>query len=384
MNILIIGNGVAGVSAAEAIRAADKGCGITMVSDEPYPFYARPRLIELLAGRASIEQITLHAQAWYKKNSIMLSASTRIARMDTEAKRIFSAEGSAFSYDKLVIASGASCILPQVPGMSGDRIATLRTIDDALRIRALAAKGRTAVVIGGGLLGIEAANSLLSRGLQVRVMEVCGRLLPRQLDRESSAVLQKLLEEKGLTFSIGRLIRRIDHDAGSGLRIVCDDGKETAADFALVSAGISPNLSFCEGTPLKRDRGIVTNDLLRTSVPDVYACGDAAEHRGKVYGLWQPAREQGIACGSHIAGKETPYAGTLSSVRLKVAGIELASIGDIAREGDRAVTENNGPSGAFRKLFLRGDRIVGAVLIGNAGEAVKLQQMIRTGERYPA
>lgn len=385
MNVIIIGNGVAGVSAAETIRAADKNCGIMILSDEAYPFYSRPQLIGFLSGTTSVESITVHAQAWYDRNFITFKTSTRVAGIDTKNKKITGDGGMETAYDKLIIASGASGLLPPVHGISAGNVTVLRTIDDARKIKEFASRGKCAVVIGGGLLGIEAANSLRMLGIQVKVLEIYPRLLPRQLDDESSAVFQRMLEEKGLAFITGTTIRTIERDMTGGLRIALSDGKENAADFAVVSVGIAPRISLCEGTEIRCNRGIVVDDFMRTTVQDIYACGDAAEHRGVIYGLWSPAREQGIACGAHILGKEARYNGTINSVRLRVAGIELASIGDVgAKEGVATIIDKDEPAGYFKKIFLRGRQTTGAILIGNTREASKLQQKIKNGEQYSA
>ncbi|MGA2506249.1 MAG: FAD-dependent oxidoreductase [Chitinispirillaceae bacterium] len=376
MRVVIIGNGIAGVSAAETIRAADKNSEIVMVSDERYPFYARPRLIDLLSGKASIEQIIIHAQNWYDKNTIRLELSSSVTAIEIASRKVIAASGKEFSYDKLIVAAGASCLMPPVLEIGADTILTLRTINDAEKIKGVALKGGKAVVVGGGLLGIEVANSLLMLGVKVQVLEVFDRLLPRQLDDESSVIIQKVFEKKGMTFLIGRTIRSVERKNG-GLRITCSDGKETTADFMVVSAGIQPNLSVIAGTCIKRNRGIVVDDCMRTTVQDIYACGDVAEHQRVINGLWQPCREQGITCGSHILGREVSYKGTVSSIRLKVAGLELASIGEIeSRNGIREVVEKDQDAGFFKKYFIRDKKLVGAVLIGNVKEAITLQRMI--------
>jgi nitrite reductase (NADH) large subunit len=382
MRVVVIGNGIAGVSAAETIRAADKNCAITIVSDEHYPFYSRPRVIEFLSGRTAIEQIIIHDQGWYDRNAVELVLSSRVTALDSAAMKVRDASGREFAYDKLIIAAGASCLVPPLAGTDAGNILTLRTIDDAEKIKGIAAKSREAVVVGGGLLGLEVANSLLMLGVRVQVLEVFDRLLPRQLDGESSAIVRKLLEKKEMTFHIGLTIQSVERNRGS-LRIACVDGREIPADFIVVSAGIQPNLPIIDGSPVEWDRGITVDDCMRTNVPDIYACGDAAEHRGIIYGLWQPAREQGIVCGSHIVGKDARYSGTMNSLRLKVAGIELASIGEIeSKEGVDSITEKDENAGSFKKTFLRGRSIIGAILIGNVREAVKLQQMIKTGGKY--
>jgi nitrite reductase (NADH) large subunit len=382
MKIVIIGNGVAGVSVAETIRSGDKNCEIAVITDEKYPFYSRPRLIEFLANKSSIEQITIHAQGWYEKNAVQLERATRISCIDLAEKKLQSDNGKTFTYDKLVIAAGATSLVPPIPGIGSENVVTLRTIEDAERIKVLALKGKKAVVIGGGLLGIELAVSLQTLGMAVTIIELFDRLLPRQLDTESSEIIQRFLEQKGMAFLVGRKIGSIERTAGN-VRVLCCDGKEAAADFVVLSTGIRPDCSLTEGTVIARNRGIVVDDCMRTAAPDVYACGDVAEHNGMLYGLWQPAREQGIVCGSHILGREAVYKGTVNSARLKVAGIELASIGDIeGGKETRTRTEKDDSAGTYKKLFVKDNRLVGAILIGNARESVKLQQMIRNREEF--
>jgi nitrite reductase (NADH) large subunit len=382
MRIVIIGNGIAGVTVAETIRGSDKNCPVTIISNEKYPFYSRPRLIDFLAGNATIDQITIHAQGWYAKNNIRLVLSSRITDINPVSKNLRDNFGKTFIYDTVVIATGASCLVPPIPGIEADTILTLRTIGDAEKIRALATEGKRAAVIGGGLLGIEVAASLQLLGIPVTVIEVFDRLLPRQLDGESSGIIQKLLEEKGMKVQTGRKVQSIQRNNGSQM-IACSDGQEIVADFIVISAGIQPDFSLIDGTPVERNRGIMVDECMRTTVPDIYACGDVAEYQGKLSGLWQTGREQGVVCGSHILGKELSYKDTMSSAWLKVAGIDLVSIGEIeSKEGVRGITEKDDTTGLYKKVFLKNNKLVGAVLIGNVQEAVKLQRMIKSGEDF--
>lgn len=379
MKILIIGNGVAGISTAETIRASDKNSEITIVSKEPQGFYSRPRLIDFLAGKVTVDQITIHDAAWYAKNDIEFVGSVDIAQINDAAKRARDENGTEYSYDKLVVASGGFCFKPPVHGNDAANIFTLRTIDDAEKIKHAAHERKRAILIGGGLLGIEAANSLLSLGVEVRVIEIFDRLLPRQLDAEGSVLIQRLLERKGLSFSTGKQTQSIDENGGD-LTVRLKDGSSFTADFILFSAGARPNLRCIQHSPINRNNGVIVDSFMRTNVPDVYACGDVAECDGVLYGLWQPAREQGITCGNHIVGKEVPFKKNVPSTRLKVAGIEFASIGEIEiRDGIKPVVEKDETAGVYKKVFFRRNKPVGAILIGNVKEAVKLQQEIRGG-----
>lgn len=379
MRILIIGNGVAGVTAAETILAADKSSDITIISNEPHAFYSRPRLIEFLAGKSTLEQITIHARDWYAKNTIELIDSVTIVRVDTGSKFLMDDDGRKYSYDKLVVASGAASLLPPVQGADLENIYTLRTVQDAENIKIVAREKKNAVVIGGGLLGIEVANSLLTLGIEVRVIELFDRLLPRQLDHEGSALVQRLLERKGLSFRTGKQTQSIEK-RNENLNVQLEDGASFIADFIVFSAGVKPDFQCVKETSIQRNKGVIVDDFMRTNVPDVYACGDVAEYNGKLYGLWQPAREQGIACGNHIVGKEMPFKATVPSTRLKVAGIEFASIGEIeTKVGMESVVEKDENAGVYKKLLLRDKKLVGAILIGNVKEAVKLQETIKSG-----
>jgi nitrite reductase (NADH) large subunit len=382
MRIVIIGNGVAGVSVAETIRKEDKESGITILSDENYPFYSRPRLIEVLAGKSSAGQIVIHSGSWYEKNGIDLRLGSQVTGIDTARGKVIDQSGGSVFYDTLVIAAGASCRVPPVPGIDGDRVFTLRSIADAEKIRAFAATRKNAVIIGGGLSGIESAFALVSLGLTVTVVEVFDRLLPHQLDHEGSALLRGLLEARGLSFVTGARVKSISRNA-DGVAVATGNAAPLTSDFVVVAAGIKPHTSIVKDTAIAHNRAIIVDEGMRTSCPGIYACGDGAECGGTIYGLWQPAREQGIVCGNRILGHETAFAGSVPSARLKVAGIEFASVGSIVGdEGVVQVRDKDDAAGTYRNLFIRDKKLVGAILIGNVKETTALQSKIRTGEEY--
>ncbi len=384
MKIAILGNGVAGVTAAETIRSKDKGSEIVIITSEPHGFYSRPRLIDLISGKASAQQITIHAAPWYEKNNIGFMPSTRIERIDPGKKLLVDDSGRTISYDRLVIASGADPFVPPMDGASSEAVFTLRTMDDAIMIREAALERRSVAVIGGGLLGIEAAGGIASLGAEVTLLEVSGRLLPRQLDGEGAAILCGLLEQKGISIRAGVTVRRVDKEE-KGVAVRLDDGTFVRAGLAVVSAGVRPRIDIAARASIACNSGILVDDFMRTGVPGVYACGDCAEHDSRLYGLWQPAREQGTVCGNHIAGIEAPFRGTVTSARLKVAGIELASVGCVDNTGqDREICEKNEKTGSYKKLFLRNKRLVGAILIGDLTELATLQKAIRDGEEFGA
>jgi nitrite reductase (NADH) large subunit len=300
--------------------------------------------------------------------------------IDPEKKRIRLEDWTEESYDKLIVAAGASSFLPPVLGSDAEGVFTLRTIHDALRIIEFSQGKKDAVVIGAGLLGIEAAVSLTLRGLRLTIVEVFDRLLPRQLEAESAAILQRLLEKKNLSFLLPRQLQSISKQSNGRLRVSFNDGDTITADMALFSAGVRPNLKIVEGSGIETGKGIKVNDFLQTSADSVYAAGDIAEHRGIVYGLWPPAREQGLAAGNNASGVATEYTGSVLSTKLKVAGIDLVSLGTIeAGTGTKELTKQ-GPD-TIRKFFVREDKIVGAILLGDIARFQVLQETIKKGKK---
>ena len=382
MKIVIIGNGVAGVSAAETVRAADKNCAIQIISDEPEAYYSRPRLVEFLAGKSTTEQITIHPQAWYESHAIELVSRTRAVSIDIPAKRVTDSSGRAYDFDRLVLAAGALCKVPPIPGEGLENVFTMRTIADTMAIKQAASVAKQAVVIGGGLQGIETAFSLQTLGVETVVIELSDRLLPQQLDEEGSLMIRAHLEAKNLRFITGQRIQTITRENRS-LAVQLQGHGAITADCIVFSTGIRPNLSLVVGTPVNCHRGVIVDSFMRTSVEGIYACGDCAEWNGTVYGLWPAAREQGIVAGNHIIGKETPYQGTVAATRLRVAGVEVASIGEISGK-DAVIADRSKDDGAgtYRKIFTRDGKIIGAILVGNVKETVKLQQMVKAGEKY--
>jgi len=377
MKIVIIGNGVAATSAAASIREYDTESVITMLSDEPAPFYSRPRLIEYLGKKVPFEKIIIHDEAWYEKNNIVLLSG---ARVDSVVPARGEVEGSfgLLNYDRLLIASGASAALPSFYGARLEHVFTLRTREDADAIAAAATRSRTAVIIGGGLLGIETAYALAERGLSPTVIEVFDRLLPRQLDDESARILQDMLAQKGLSFLLAKQTASISNEFGR-VKILFKDDSALGADMAVISAGIRPNISFLRNSQIEVRRGIIVDTRLRTNVANVYAAGDCAEFEGNIYGIWPAAKEQGELAGKAIAGQKVAYRGSLMSAKLKVAGIDMASVGDIISDSrTRADSWRDGNS--FKKLFYEDDRLKGAILIGDTRDYFKLQKEIAQHE----
>jgi nitrite reductase (NADH) large subunit len=378
MKYVIIGNGISGMSAAEAVRKKDAGADIVIYTSERYFHYYRPGVIEFLAGRSSLEKITIRNSDFYEKNRIRLVILAKIIKIDPAKRTVVLEGGIEDNYEKLLIAAGASSFLPLVAGSDNEGVFTLRTIDDAKAIMEYAKGKKTAVAIGAGLLGIEAAMSLTALGLQVTLVEVFDRLLPRQLDKDAAAMLQGMLEAKGLRFMLPKQTQSIKREQ-AGLVISFKDNTAAKGDLVLFSAGIRSNLKIVEGSGIAVDRGIKVNDHMETNIQDIYAAGDAAEHKGIVYGIWPVAKDQGSIAGQNMAGDKAEYKGSVLSTTLKVTGIELGSIGNIEAGPDIEVFTSKGP-GVFKRLFVKDGKVEGAILLGDAKEYAAIREAARKKE----
>jgi nitrite reductase (NADH) large subunit len=377
-NYIAIGNGVAGTEAAKAIRKRDPQAEIMIFTLDHYPFYSRPRLPELLANEVAVEEIFVYNQEWYHKNKIQLNLNGTVKSIDPKNQRIALSDKSNFTYNKLLLATGSSGILPPVNGINtAGGVFTLRTVEDALTIIKRAACAKTVTLIGGGLLGLEAGNGLRKLGLSVTVVEFFDRLLPRQLDSEGSVILQKQMEDMGLKFYLGVQSKSIK-DAGFTKMLELNDGTVIESNFIVVSAGIKPNIALAQATGISVNKGILVNDRMETNVPNIYAAGDAAEHKGRIYGIWPAAQRQGVVAGINMAGGNETYMGTVPSASLKVAGIRLTSVGDILIE-DNAVEQvevENPDKNIYKKLFIKNGKIVGAIFLGDMKNAYEIGQLI--------
>jgi len=375
---IIIGNGAAGMAAAEAVRARDTEGEVTIYTDENRFHYSRPRIIEYLGGGLEASKLTIRGEDFYTKLNIKLMRDTPVESIDPVGRGIILRDGGQDRFDRLVIASGASSFLPPIEGIELGCVFSLRTIDDADKILGHGAgKGRV-VVIGGGLLGLETAASLVKRGRKVTVIEVFDRLLPRQLDIDAAAMLQSSLEAMGMTFHLGKRTAAI-RENGDSAEVLFEDGSSIPADVVVFSAGIRSNLSVARDAGIACERGILVDERMETSLPGVFAAGDVAQFRGAVYGLWLASREQGLVAGANAAGGNVVYTGSQISARLKVSGIELVSLGSIETgEGVTVFTRRN--EGSFKRLFVKDGSLVGAILIGDVSAFLPLQKLMKLGE----
>ncbi|HHT9114429.1 MAG TPA: NAD(P)/FAD-dependent oxidoreductase [Candidatus Wunengus sp. YC65] len=378
MNYIIIGNGVAGTEAAKAIRKREPQAEIMIFTQDHYPFYSRPRLPELLAKEVTVEEIFVYKREWYHNNKIQLNLNCTVKNIDPKNQRITLTDTSNFTYDKLLLDTGSSGALPPIEGIStAEGVFTLRTVEDVLTIIKRAAGSKTVILIGGGLLGLEAGNGLRKLGLSVTVVEIFDRLLPRQLDTEGAAILQKQMESMGLKFILGAQSKSIKDDGNIKI-LELKDGKIIESNFILVSAGIKPNIALAQAMGIAANKGILVNDRMETNIPDIYATGDVAEHKGRIYGIWPAAQRQGVIAGINMAGGNETYMGTVPSASLKVAGIRLTSLGDILVEDNTVeqVKVKNPDKNIYKKLFIKDGKIIGAIFLGDMKNAYEIGQLI--------
>ncbi len=381
---IIIGNGVAGNAAAESIRKHDKTGKIIIFSKEKYPFYYVPALPEFLAGEKTLKGLIIHDSDWYKKNQIDLHLETDITGIALAQKSVVTKNGERYQYDKLLLATGGTSFIPPMEGAELDGVFTLRTLGDAEKIKEFAQRSRQAVLIGGGLLGLEAGNGLRKAGLKITVVEFFPRLLPRQMDVPGAAMLQQQMEGMGFNFYLGAKTREIRRDGG-GLHLELEGGESLGADMVLISAGVRPDLTLAKSLGLEIDKGVKVDDQMKTELDEIYAAGDLIEHRERFYGIWPAAMEQGRIAGAAMAGQDVAYLGTVVSNTLKVVGIDLFSAGEIDVEGTlESVVIKDEAKNIYRKLVIKENVLVGAILLGDIRGSAEIQQVIQRGVNIAA
>ncbi len=360
---LIIGNGVAGTTAAENIRKQDKEGNVIIVTDEDLPFYWRIQLNEYISGDITEEKLLAKKKDWYRDQNIELKLKTRIVGADAQKKAVVTEDKEEFAYDRLLIATGSHSFIPPIKGSEKKGVFALRDVRDARDISLFAKSVDQVILIGGGLLGLEAGNALRKLGKKIMVVEFFPRLLPRQLDVDGAARLQKIMEGMGFSFRLGAKTQEITGDDKANGALL-EGGETLPGQMVVISAGVRPNLELAEPLGLKTDKGVVVDERLRTNQPDIYAAGDVAEFRGMPYGIWPAAMEQGKIAGINMAGGEATYNGTTMANTLKVVGVDLASAGNIDAENEfesKVVTDED----QYKKIVLENNQIIGCIMLGD-------------------
>jgi nitrite reductase (NADH) large subunit len=372
--LVIVGAGIAGLTAAEHARALSADVDIVLLSKEPGPPYYRLNLTRYLAGEVADEDLRVHGERWFTEQRIGL-VTGEAAEIDRAGRRVVLHDGKALSYDRLVLANGAHPFIPPLPGATREGVSTLRTREDARRLLERARPGARCVCIGGGLLGLETAGALARRGARVTLLEGFGWLLPRQLAEPAGKLLARVVEARGLAVRCGVKVEELGGDESVGA-VRLAGGESLPAELVVIAAGVRPNSHLARRCGLKVNTGVLVDDRMATSDPDVYACGDVSEHRGVCYGIWPAAFVQGGVAGAAALGGEAAFAGIPPSNRLKVLDVDLFSIGRFQPQdaGDEVLEREAG--GAYHRLLLRDGGLVGANLFGDTAAANVVREAI--------
>jgi nitrite reductase (NADH) large subunit len=365
---VVVGGGIAGVSAAEAIRSAAPAAEITLISaEEPQPYF-RLNLTRLLAGEIDSPALPLHPPDWYGSNRVSLLTGATVESLDLGGKAVLLAGGLDIAFDRLILATGAHPFVPPIPGADREGVVTLRTAADAECILAAALRGDPVVVIGGGVLGLETAGALARRGADVALLEGHEWLMPRQLDRSAGEILGAHVERTGI-----RLVRAAKTSAIAGSaraeRVELADGRVLPAALVVLATGVRPNTHLARRAGLEVDQGIVVSNRMQTSHSDVWAAGDAAEHNGILYGTWAASLEQGTVAGLAASGADATFSGQPRSNTLKVLGIELTSIGQFEPVDGSYVAVSERSDRRYLHFVFRHGLLVGTILLGDASLA---------------
>ena len=365
-SLVVVGNGMAGMRTVEELhKLAPELYDITVFGAEPHGNYNRIMLSPVLAGDKQMDDIMLHTREWYREHGITLHAGDPVMKIDRRRRMVHARSGLVVPYDRLLLATGSTPFIVPVPGHQLPGVVGFRDIQDVDTMLEAARSGRHAVVIGGGLLGLEAANGLLRRGMEVTVVHLMGSLMNQQLDAPAALLLQGALERKGLRFMLNAQTAEIvGPDRVRAVRF--KDGSELAADLVVMAAGIRPNIALAQEAGLHCERAIVVDDTLQTYDPRVYAVGECVQHRSATFGLVAPIWDQARVCGAHLAGAGVRrYVQQATPTKLKVTGVDLYSVGDfIGGEGSEDLVLRDPRRGVYKRLVLAGNRVAGAVLYG--------------------
>jgi nitrite reductase (NADH) large subunit len=377
LRVIIIGNGLAGIISAKTLRELDEKVEIDIFAEEKYHYYARPNLIEFLAGNIPFERMFAFPQEWYGEQNINIHLEKPVTRIFPDSQEIEVEGGTREKYESLLLANGSFSFIPPFKGADKKGIFALRTLDDAFELLEYLENHQRVVIIGGGLLGLETARAMKSRGAQVEVVEFFDRLLPRQLDNQAASLLKAQIENMGIKIQLGLATEEVlGQDEVRGLRF--KGGKGIEADMAIVAAGVRPNIRIAKEAGLDTDRGLVVDDYLQSSNPKIFAAGDVVQHLGRVYGIIPASFNQARVVASNILGKEEKYEGTVPSNTLKVVGIDAMCAGLVNPEEDtyEIFRKEKKEEGIFKKVVIHQGVVVGAIWMGTKKGAGEINRLI--------
>jgi nitrite reductase [NAD(P)H] large subunit len=378
--LVVVGNGMAGIGCVEQILKHAQKFEMTVFGEETHLNYNRILLSSVLAGEKAADDIILNSLEWYEQNQISLQLGVRITDVDASAKTVLGDDGSVSPFDKLLLATGSSPLIPKIDGVRKDGVYVFRNLDDVRLLLERAGKGVRAVVIGGGLLGLEAARGLQVQGCEVTVVHLMNTLMERQLDFPGGGYLKSKMECLGIHVLLERNTTAIlGNEKVEGIEFA--DGSSLKADMVVIAAGIRPNAELGRKAGLKVNRGIVVNDFMETSHPDIFAVGECTEHKGVCYGLVAPLLEQGKVLAATITGNKGPkYEGTVNAAKLKIMGVDVFSAGEFSEKtpGTDVVRFEDEALGVYKKLTLRDGKLAGAVLVGDTTDSHRYMEWLRT------
>lgn len=381
LRLVVVGAGIAGTAAVESIREASARAEITLVSREPELPYYRLNLTRYLAGEVKAEDLPIHPEDWYEDRDVRLLRGAEVVALRPDEQVVELGDGRRLRFDRLLLAAGAHPFLPPFSGASREGVTALRTAPQADRILEAAGRGARCVCIGGGILGLETAAALAGRGVDVTLLEGHGWLLPRQLNQRAGEVLAEQVVARGITLRSHARTREIvgDHRV---VGVLLEDGETIPADLVVIATGIRPNSYLARRAGLAVDRGVVVDDALETSRPNVFAAGDVAEHRGVIYGIWGPSQHQGSIAGRNMVGIRTEFGGIPRSNALKVLGVDLFSIGQVAAEDGSFDAIDHQRDGRYRRFVFHDSHLVGAILLGDASLTARVKSAIERREDF--
>ena len=383
--LVIVGNGMAAARLVDELSKTALGrYAVAVIGDEPRLAYNRVLLSSVLAGETQSHDIELKPAAWWRDRGVTLKYGCRATEIDVGRRELKIANEESVSFSRLVLATGSTALRLNLPGADLAGVHTFRDTRDVDLLLTLAAQKKRVVVVGGGLLGLEAAYGLAKAGAPVTLVHLMDRLMERQLDAPAAELLNSLVERKGIQILLNANTARI-HGETRVERVELTDGRKLDADAVIFAAGIRPNISLAREAGIPVNRGVVVDDHLQTGVPDVFALGECAEHRGTCYGLVEPAYEQAGVLARHLAGAPAAYNGSVVSTNLKVSGVGVFSAGDfMGSEGSEAIVLSDFRHGTYKKLVIAEGRLTGAVLVGETGDALWYLDMIRNRQSVAA
>jgi nitrite reductase (NADH) large subunit len=378
--LVVIGNGMAAARFVDELTTRALGrYSIAVIGNEGKLAYNRVLLSSVLANETPLADIELKSADWWKDRGVTLLYDHAAVSVDRSIRRVRLANGATIPYSRLVFATGSQPIRPATPGMDLPGVLTFRDLGDVAAIRKAAVPGTRAVVIGGGLLGLEAAYGLAKAGAAVTLLHLMDRLMERQLDARAAALLKQAVESRGVDVILQAETARIE-GAPAAQAVVLSDGRRIETDLVVVAVGIRPNIALARSAGVTINRGVVIDDQIGTSVPGIHAIGECAEHRGQCYGLVEPAYEQARVLASRLADEKAMYPGSVLSTNLKVSGVNVFSAGDfLGAAGTEQIVLSDPGFGTYKKLVIANNKLVGAVLFGDTADSLWYLDLIRSG-----